>query len=83
VHQDIKPSNYLISKKSQTSPYDFDVKLADFGYSFTNIRGNDDGNTGIRDLGGGQTYGTYHIDEMVEQIDFSNLLNFDVGLTRP
>ncbi|KAH8178181.1 protein kinase domain-containing protein [Sarocladium implicatum] len=58
VHQDIKPSNLLLSRAPNSAPHDFTIKIADFGYSYTNDRAPvDGGNLGIADLGGGQTYG--------------------------
>lgn len=60
VHQDIKPGNLLLSGQTESDPHEFTVKLVDFGYSFTHILpSGDPGNSGIKDLGGGQTYGVF------------------------
>lgn len=57
VHQDIKPSNLLISRKASGTLFDFIIKLADFGYSSTHLRGHGDEETeGVEDSCGGQTY---------------------------
>ncbi|KAL2213298.1 kinase-like protein [Sarocladium strictum] len=56
VHQDIKPSNFIVHRKPGAGLHEFSLVLIDFGYSFTKLPDHKR-NTGIKDLGGGQTYG--------------------------
>ena len=47
-----------MSKKPTCIPFDFTIKLADFGYSYTYLRASiDEDGGGIKDSCGGQTYG--------------------------
>ncbi|KAF5012024.1 hypothetical protein FDECE_1883 [Fusarium decemcellulare] len=56
IHQDIKPDNLLVSKRSSTQTYDIRLIIADFGYSHTKFVRTGQEQWGI-DSHGGQTYG--------------------------
>jgi serine/threonine protein kinase len=59
VHEDIKPENLLLSKQPLTSPFNFVIKFADFGFSHLRLVGPDGTDPLAVDYCGGQTYGRF------------------------